>query len=148
MKHLAFLSLLIVSVSGSVIGADQPFDRLVAARSLRCSLGPGSTVYWETGMPIVKGENSDSVLQFDSIDTKTRKARFIGNKGVADVTVLLTPSGMTFLEETTIGNLTITTVFPTYAKNTRDYIVVHSRHIVGFGSPLPSQYHGTCKVWQ
>jgi len=40
-----------------------------------------------------------------------------------------------------------TTIFPQYAKGTNDFIVVHSRHFIGLlGDPMPSQYHGTCKV--
>lgn len=148
MKRLAFLSLLIATTSASVDAADETFARLVSARSLRCSIGPGSSVDWETGKPVVKRAKFDAVLQFDSVDTKNRKARLIGNQGASDVIVQLTQRGLTFVEETGSGNLSITTVFPDYAKGTRDFVVVHSRHIDGVGSPSPSQYHCTCKVWE
>ena len=146
MRRFALLLLMIAAASGSGHAADDTFVRLVSARSLRCSFGPGSTVDWESGKPVVKDAKFEAVLQFDSVDKKNGKARLIGNQSAADVTLQLTPRGLTFVEETGSGNSSITTVFPDDAKGTRDFVVVHSRHISGLGSPLPSQYHGTCKV--
>ncbi|MDO8357793.1 MAG: hypothetical protein Q7U76_15520 [Nitrospirota bacterium] len=96
----------------------------------------------------MKEDKFDVVLQFDSIDFKAKKARLIGNQGASDVAALVTSAGVTFIEETGFGNIAVTTVFSDYAKGTRDFVVVHSRHMGGLGSPIPSQYHGTCKVWE
>ena len=148
MKRLAYFLLALTSVTLPALAADETFSSLINARSLRCAFGPGASADWETGKPVVKSDKFEVVLQFDGIDLKDGKARMIGNQGASDVVVILTPRGITFLERTESGNLSVTTVFTDYARGTHDFVVVHSRHIGGLGSPLPSQYHGTCKVWE
>lgn len=148
MRQFAVVCVLAASFVSSATASEDPFSRLVGSRSLRCTFGPGASADWESGKPFVKKDTFDTVLQFDAIDLKSKKARLIGNQGASDVAALGTPTGITFIEETSFGNLSITTVFSNYAKGTRDFVVVHSRHIGGLGSPLPSQYHGMCKIWE
>ena len=148
MRKFAVVCVLAASFASSATASEDTFSRLVGSRSLRCTFGPGASADWESGKSFVKEDKFDAVLQFDVIDLKTKKARLIGNQGASDVAALVTPAGVTFIEETSFGNLSITTVFSDYAKGTHDFVVVHSRHIGGLGSPLPSQYHGTCKVWE
>lgn len=148
MRQFAVACVLAASFASSATASEDTFSRLVGSRSLRCTFGPGASADWESGKPIVKEDKFDAVLQFDAIDLKTKKARLIGNQGASDVAALVTSAGVTFIGETSFGNLSITTVFSDYVKGTRDFVVVHSRHIGGLGSPLPSQYHGTCKVWE
>jgi hypothetical protein len=148
MKQFAVAFVLIASFASSATASEDTFSRLVGSRSLQCTFGPGASADWKSGKPFVQENKFDTVLQFDAIDLKAKKARLIGNQGASDVAALVTPAGVTFIEETGFGNLSITTVFSDYAKGTREFVVVHSRHIGGLGSPLPSQYHGTCKVWE
>lgn len=130
------------------IASDDTFSRLIASRSLQCTFGPGSSADWKNGKPFLKDDKFEAVLQFDDIDLRGKKAHLIGNQGASDVAALVTPAGITFIEESDFGNLSITTVFSDYAKGTREFVVVHSRHMSLPGTPLPSQFHGTCKVWQ
>ena len=99
------------------------------------------------GHKIEKSKFSDPLI-FDSIDLKNKTARIIGNEGADNVTVLLTLSGITFIEITGADNITITTVFPFYIKGTNQFAGVHSRYMNLMFEPLPSQFHGTCKIWE
>jgi len=143
---LAALSLVHAAPAGAQ-DVEEAFQRLASAKSLRCDIGAGGAVRWQSGKPQVKSDRLDVVLHFDAIDHKKRSARLIANAGASDVVVLMTESGLTFVERTQSGNLTFTTVFAEYAPNSRDFIAVHSRHVTGAGLPMPSQYHGACKIW-
>lgn len=129
-----------------------PFDRLMKAKTLKCFLGKGCQANWNKGEPELEiGEFSskkeDCVLIFDSIDLEKGTARFIGNQGSIDVVAFTTLAGITFIEEAGSGSVSITTVFATYKKGSEDLIFVHSRHIAPMIiAPIPSQYHGVCKI--
>jgi len=73
----------------------------------------------------------------------------IGNLAAVDVAVLRTLGAVTFIEQTTLGSVNVTTVFETRPPALQaGFIAVHSRHAAGMmGPPVPSQYHGTCRVW-
>ena len=127
---------------------DEVFARLLRARSLRCELGAGTQASWDGGR--LKLEQSTfgqgGMVTFDSIDAKGGKARIIGTAGAGSVRVLLSPTGLTFVEETAFGNLNFTTVFGRYdSAVSRRFVAVSSRH-QDINGPFPSQYHGTCSV--
>ena len=48
--------------------------------------------------------------RFDSIDTQAGTARIIGNTGAGDISVVVTPVGLTFIEQAGAGGLDFTTV--------------------------------------
>lgn len=126
---------------------DEVFKRLFAARSLKCKYPNNSYTRWDSGRAAIElGSDANMALHFDSIDKKAGSARIIGNQGAADVFVLPTVRGVHFLETTPSGNVNFTTVFAAYAKGTRDFVSVTSRHI-DLNGPSPSQHHGTCRVW-
>ena len=116
------------------------------ARSLKCTFSTGMRADWEGGKLTTSGENEEFILHFDNIAPKEKRARLIGNQGAADIAVMLTPSGLTFVEVTPSGNLNFTTVFPAYKKETQEFIAVTSRHIL-LMDPFPSQLHGSCERW-
>jgi hypothetical protein len=128
-------------------------ERLSAAKSLKCVFGEGYATNWDKDAPTMErgrwSKEADLTLIFDSINLRTQSARAIANQGAGDVGVLATASGLTFIEQTAGGNVVVTTVFPAYKKGTKDFIAVHSRHwFSAFPlGVLPSQYHGTCSVW-
>jgi hypothetical protein len=134
-------------MSSTVFG-DEVFERLMNAKSLKLEFGPGTVADWEGSKVKVEKDNFDATIIYDSIDLKTGKARMIGNAGATDVSVWATGTGLTFVEQTSAGNLIFTTVFASYAKGTMDFIAVTSRHLDLLIKPLPSQYHSTCKVWE
>ena len=144
-----FLIVLLSTLISSHVFADEAFERLMNAKSLKCVYGPGAVAIWEDSKVKVKKDNfNGAAVVFDSIDIKTGKARLIGEIGAVDVIVLATGTGLTFIEQTGMGNLNFTTVFANYVKGTTDFVVVTSRHISLISKTLPSQYHGTCKIWE
>jgi hypothetical protein len=118
---------------------------LLAARSLKCSFNANAVADWKSGKPNVTRGHEDFGLHFDSIDVTAQKARLIGNQIAGDVTLFATEAGLHFMEQTPIGNIIITTVFA--SRSSDGFIAVSSRHMSFPGRPLPSQYHGICKLW-
>lgn len=130
---------------------DDAVSRLVASRSLRCQFDQGTQAKWETGNLKIEtvrfGEGG--AVTFDSINSKAGRARVIGNAGAGDVDLIPAAGALTFVETTGLGSVNVTTVFGEYrTRLSREFIAVQSRHIIGMlgSAPLPSQFHGTCRV--
>jgi len=148
MKKLVFIALFAILSCSGAYAADEVFERLMNTKCFKCEFGPGASASWDGPRVKVELDAFNNTLIYDSIDVRAGTARIIGNQGSADVLVLQTPQGLTFIETTAMGNITITTIFPEYLKDGSDFIVVQSRHMNLPSGPLPSQYHGTCKVWE
>ena len=95
----------------------------------------------DTGDAALK--NTSFELDF-VVTEKFQKGIIIGNNGSSDVQII--PifidedfRGLTFLEITPVGNISITTID---AKGNS----VHSRNTVLSGGLIPTQYYGTCKL--
>ena len=149
MRLLAIaLVLLIPAATAHAQQADEPFARLLGARSIRCELGKGTQASWDGGKLKLESSNfgKGGQVTFDSIDAKAGKARIVANVGAGDVLVLVTIAGLTFVEQTALGNVNFTTVFASYdSPSSRRFVAVSSRH-QNLNGPFPSQYHGTCSV--
>lgn len=154
---LAVLAVAVVLVaaipSGHAEKASSPSEQLMNARTLRCELGPGTTASWDSKgrlkQELVPEFGKEGVLTFDSLNLGAGTARLVAG-GVADVKVIQTHAGLTFIEETGTGNLIFTTVFAD-ARTPYEYRVVSSRHVAMSTpdvhiTPLPSQFYGTCKI--
>ena len=128
----------------------QAADLLFSARTLTCEWGQGTSAKWTDGGPPSLSQGSFGAgTIFDAIDTEAGTARIIGNAGSGDVNVVVTPVGLTFIEKTGVGGLNFTTVFTHFVEPENvARVAVTSRHITLFGSPFPSQYHGTCVILQ
>jgi hypothetical protein len=124
------------------------FNFLMGIHSLKCTYTLGSNAKWHGEKVQVKSIKEEMILYFDSINYKGRTARAIGNQMATDVQLLLTPRGVSFLEETGSGNLIINTLFPVFAGNTKKFTAVMSRHLMMINDPIPSQWHGTCEAWE
>ena len=124
---------------------------LFQAQSIKCEWGQGTTALWNEGRPSLE-QNSfgkDAGVVFDSIDTQAGTARIIGNAGAGDISVVVTPVGLTFIEQTGAGGLNFTTVFTHFVEPENvARAAVTSRHITLFASPFSSQYPGTCVILQ
>ena len=144
------MGLALLCLTGTVGADDKIFARLLAAKSLKCQLGEGAVGDWMDGKLTVRKDTLGITVYYDAIDLKQGTARFIANGGSGRVIVHTTAAGLTFVEETSAGNLVISTVFAAYQLQTMAFIMVFSRHLsfFSFGTPLPSQYHGTCLVWE
>ncbi len=126
---------------------DPVFDRLMAARSMRCHFDKGSFGEWANGVVSVKEARDLLVLVFDSIDLTAQTARLIGNVGAEDVIALAAIPGVTFIEQTPKGSFNFTTVFATApTEGSQEFVAVTSRHMALTFSLLPSQRHGTCRL--
>ena len=105
----------------------------------------------DEGRPSFKQDSfgKDSSTIFDSINAQASTARIIGNAGAGDVSVVVTPVGLTFIEQAGAGGLNFTTVFTHFVEPENvARVAVTSRHITFFDGPFPSQYHGTCVILQ
>ena len=88
-------------------------------------------------------------MVFDSIDTQAGTARIIGNAAAADISVVVTPVGLTFIEQVPSGGMNFTTVFAHFVELENVALAaVTSRHLNIINSPRPSQFHGTCVILQ
>ena len=147
-SSLSILLLFGLLSTGTAGAESDSYERLARAKSLKCTFGVGAVGDWRTGTLKVVSDTFGGSIHFDSIDIKANSARMIGNIGAGDITVLLTPIGLTFIDtQESLQTVAVTTVFGKHKDNNGDYIAVTSRHLASL-APTPSQYHGTCKVWQ
>ncbi len=150
MKRIAIFILLFTFSTSYFSFAEEKaaFKKLITTKCLKCQFGLSASAIWEQGQLKLKKDHIDATIIFDSIDIEKGKARMIANQGSSDVMVIATFRSITFIEQIESGNMSFTSIFPNYSKGTGDFIAVTSRHMNLPGGPLPSQYHGTCKVWE
>jgi hypothetical protein len=120
-------------------------DPLATAKSLRCSFPNYAAVRWVGMAGEVLGGKQDFSFQIDSFDFRRNRAQLVGATSMP-VTLLVTPTGLSVIEQTPAGNLTVTTVFSGTASEDKTYQAVHSRHL-GKETDLParaSQAYGSC----
>lgn len=139
------LFLVLLGFLTSAYAQEDVMKKLLSSRSLKCTFQHGSTAKWKDGRLKMETDRSTATIHFDNIDLQNKTARSIGNIGASDEILIVTASGITFVEQTAFGNLVFTTVFP-YLNKEGNFIAVTSRHMDMVG-PLPSQYHGACKKW-
>ena len=114
----------------------------------------GTEADWDSGkLKLSESSSGSGLVTFDSIKrnagTDTGSARIIvGNIFSGDVLVKMTGAGITFIEESLNGNLSITTVFANVSSVNQRFIAVSSRHLRLMNGPFPSQYYGTCTILQ
>lgn len=98
---------------------------------------------WENDANKFNGKSTPDTLKF-TLKANGNTGTITANAGESDVSVIDTSASTTFLEETAVGNLSVTTIFKT--ENARSPIIAaHSRHMSLLGNPIISQYVGTCK---
>jgi hypothetical protein len=119
---------------------------LYYARTIRCDRFRGTVATWGETRASTSPDTSGPTLVFDQIDLAKGTARFVGNAGTSDVTVQATRSGLLITEMTAIGTPQVTFIYNISHETAGTYLVTHSRHTSLPGSPLPSQYHGVCRV--
>jgi len=145
-----FICLLLLSFvfANTVYAEDDVFSRLLGAKCLKCSFKEGVVTEWHPKGLKIESDQWKGETIFDSIDIKQGEARIIGNQGSSDIILIGSPTGLTFIEQTGSGNVIFTTVFPLYSPGTDQFCAVMSRHMNLFTKALPSQYYGTCRVWE
>ena len=145
-----FIGLLLLPFvyTNSISAEDDVFSQLLRAKCLKCSFEEGVSTSWHAKGVKIESDQWKGDTIFDSIDIKNGRARNIGNQGSADAIVIGSPAGITFIEKTGSGNMVFTTVFPLYSPGTDEFCAVMSRHMNLMTAVLPSQYYGTCRVWE
>ena len=100
LRLLAGLVLVCLSTPALGQSTDTARQRLMTAKTLRCTLGLGSFAEWKSGRPVVevKTWGKSNVIHFDAIDTESGRARMIGNADAEDIFLLVTPKGLSFME--------------------------------------------------
>ena len=126
---------------------DEAFVRLLNAKCLKCAFENGTVVDWRNGSPKLEHDKMSNDIFFSSIDLHKKTAVIIGNMGSTEINAYAGSIGVTFIETTGLGWFIFTTVFADTSSETGDYIAVMSKH-ASFLSPMPSQFHGTCKIWE
>lgn len=146
-----------VPIAGNAQERDDARTRLLRASSIRCQFQEGTKAAWEGGSLNIETAEEKEEVTFDSIDPESGTARLIAEMGAADVRVMRTEVGFTFLDVTDAGNPVITTVFAFEVPGRQSrYIAVDSHHMgwpVSFPWPesdtapvFALQYHGTCEM--
>lgn len=146
---MLFKLILIATIALSTMFAyakDDPMSQLLAARSLNCHFGSGSSTTWTGRKPKTSTARFDQDVHFDSIDFKNQSARLIGNVGAGDVKVFATEVGVSFIDLAP-AVVDLTTVFPRYGNN-HDFIAVDTRHVMVSGASMAEQYYGSCQIMQ
>lgn len=128
-------------------------EQFYGMKTIKCSYQRNVSVnFTRKGFDPSKNDKEDFEITYDSIDFKKGKARLIGNTGAADVFALSGLGALSLLEQTSVGGLNITTIFPDEYPNGApdEYMSVNSRHIamykLGDGGGVASQRYGKCKV--
>jgi hypothetical protein len=143
-----FIIFSLIGLSSSfALPADQSAQKLVKAKTLKCTFFLSVGANWDNDIPNHEVSDSEFDFFFSAIDLEKKKATIIGNAGSEEVSVIANGKGTTFFELTPTGNRNFTTVFPYFSETLSGFAAVHSRHINLLGAPIPSQWHGICKVW-
>ena len=119
---------------------------LATAKALKCSFPTFAAVRWADAGPEAIGGTQEFSFVIDSFDVKRNRARLVAD-GSTLVSLLTTPTGLSVIEQTPAGNLTVTTVFAGTAGEGRSYLSVHSRHLGDpDAAPRASQAYGRCEL--
>jgi len=116
---------------------------LMAAKTIRCLLGPGTRALWADGQLTRDGEaryDATQVLFFDAIDLGKQTANLHRGESVTPVRVVAGHTGLTFL---TVDDATL--VVTVFAQEDGQLVCVYSQHVVG-ASPQASQFYGVVEV--
>ena len=119
---------------------------LASARTLKCTFPAYNSTNWRDGKASTAANSEEFGFQIDAIDSRQRRARIVGTRGSAEASAFLTETGLNVIEQTSIGNFILTTIFTTGGAGDR-FAAVHSRHLGDReGLPSASQHTGTCEL--
>jgi hypothetical protein len=142
------LIVLALAVPASAQRANTPQDPLASAKSVSCSFPNYAAVKWNGTTGEVLGGSQTFTFQIDSFDFRRNRAQLIGTSSIP-VTLLVTAMGLSIIEQTIAGNLTVTTIYSgTSTGDGKTFLAVHSRHLAK-DLDLParaSQAYGTCQL--
>ena len=108
--RVATLIVLALAVPASAQRSNTPQDPLTSAKSVRCSFPNYAAVKWNGTTGEVLGGSQDFSFEIDSFDFRRNRAQLVGTTSIP-VALLVTPMGLSIIEQTIAGNLTVTTVY-------------------------------------
>jgi hypothetical protein len=148
---LALLGLLgLASAGASSAVAQEPGDKLFAARAVNCTFTTMASGTWNGGVAVAEIKAAKLAMGFDEIDSDSGTARVIGSFGPSDIIVRFSLGALHFVQAFREGPLYATTIFPQISRAGK-FMAVHTRHeytevrLPGFTS-RPEQYYGECEI--
>lgn len=129
---------------------DVAYEKLLAAKTIRCTFDKGYRVDWKKDGPKLKEANTKELVTFDAIDSKTGTAKEVSGATGMDVKTLITGNGIVFTKQFETGSMIFTTVYAYTPKNkVSEYAAVTSRHMaVTQDFPTTQQIFGLCTLTQ
>lgn len=136
---LCFIGMLITVSSLNA----QDSRRLRLSSTFRCEFPISVSGNLRSDAPSSAVSREKFELVFDNVSVANGKARMIGNNGGADIVVSGADDGIALLEPLESGLFQMTVIYAAQTGSGR-FKAVHSRHSSIMGTPLPSQYYGSC----
>lgn len=141
-----------ILLTGSLFAQRTETNSFGSVKRLKCTFPLYVVGSWKNGPHVQVKEAAQFSLDFDEIDADGGTAQVTGTSGVHDITVLLTPNSLHFMERSVLGALNITTVFASETgASDGKWRAVHSRHdylpisLPDYESePAVSQNYGAC----
>ena len=115
-----------------------------AAESLVCTFPSGMVHTFENEVFQNAPANPLS-FEIGDIDLRAQSASLVTAKGKGNLKIVRAIGANHYLEVITEGYLNVTTIYDGEASD-GSLPAVHSRHIGLLGTPVVSQYYGTCKT--
>ncbi len=115
----------------------------VAATGYICSFPAGTVNTFENDV-FQAGPAKALTFEIGDVELRRQTASLVTPRGKGELKIVRAIGANHFLEVITEGFLNITTIYESPAGD-GSLPAVHSRHFGLFGSPVVSQYHGTCK---
>jgi hypothetical protein len=114
---------------------------------LRCQFTGSAVTEFKNGLRQYSTIQNKTTVTYDAIDLLHGSARIVAATGANDLAVSWgAMSGLWLVEKAPFGNVIVTTVFPSYAAGTQDFIVIESRHWTAGVYASGEQSNGTCTV--
>jgi hypothetical protein len=125
-----------------------PGGPFASAKSLSCTFPTYATADVTKPNPQVTTNTQQFAFRIDAIDYRKRNAQIVGEGGTSLAAIVLTQTGLNVIEQTPLGNFTLTTVFTAGGDGQR-FPAVHSRHLGDLkDAPRTSQSYGSCELPQ
>jgi hypothetical protein len=136
MRALRILQIALIVVAFSAVAAK-------AASGFTCTFPAGTVNTFENEVFQAAPAKALS-FEIGDIDLRSQSAALVTPRGKGELKIVRAIGANHFLEVINEGFLNITTVYESEAAD-GSFPAVHSRHFGLLGTPVVSQYHGTCK---
>lgn len=138
---IPFLSAVLWAGGGSTASS----QTIPPASAFSCTFPVVAQLYWESDAALPEIKKQEFAFDISSIDTLRKTARMSGQGGSTDLLMFAAVGVISFIEQTPLGGLNVTSVFAQQDARAR-FKAVHSRHVAGLGplAPQPSQNYGYC----